>query len=137
MGEKKSQYLSKPHHQALGYVVNGNAKQFFRIFSITSYQFWEKSAFIDNNLILAKMVKVLWFFYLAWAHIEDIIIHVTTLTNMSNVEMGKGLMTSQSWDVTNTSIMTQLNLEVVCIICSVTKICCLNTIVTIWKLLTF
>jgi hypothetical protein len=70
-------------------------------------------------------------FYLAWAHIEDINIHIPTLTNMSNVEMGKGSMTGGSWDVTNTSIITQLNVEVVCIICSVTKICCLNTIVTI------
>jgi hypothetical protein len=70
-------------------------------------------------------------FYLAWAHIEDIIIHIPTLANMSNVEMGKGLMTRGSWDVTNTSIMTQLNMEVVFMICSVTKICCLNTIVMI------
>lgn len=50
---------------------------------------------------------------------------------MSNVEMGKGLMTRGSWDMTNTSIMTQLNMEVVFMICSVTKICCLNTIVMI------
>jgi len=59
--KKKLHYLSTPHHQALGYVLNSNAKQFFRIFSITSYQFWEKSASIENNLIIAKMVKVLWF----------------------------------------------------------------------------
>ncbi len=33
VGEKKI----APHHQVLGYVVNSNAKQFFRIFSIMSY----------------------------------------------------------------------------------------------------
>jgi hypothetical protein len=50
-------YSSTPHHQALNHVVNSNIKQFFKTFGIAHTWSWEKSKFIENNLIIARMVN--------------------------------------------------------------------------------
>jgi hypothetical protein len=59
---KKCQvFLHYLQHQALGQAVNCHVKQISRTFSIvSSSQFWEKSASIQNNSITAQMAKVLW-----------------------------------------------------------------------------
>lgn len=51
-------YVSTPHHQALNQVVNNSKiKQIFRTLGIASTWSREKSKFIENNLISAKMVN--------------------------------------------------------------------------------
>jgi hypothetical protein len=61
--------LGRSHHQALGQVM---ANKFLELsLSLWNNWFWEKTVFIENNLIIAKMV--LW--YLNWnTHIGCILV---------------------------------------------------------------
>jgi hypothetical protein len=47
------------------------------------------------------------------------ITNISTTKNKLNVGMGKGLINGGIWNVANTTIMTQLKMEVVYIFCNV------------------
>jgi len=54
--------------QALTYAVNSNVKQISKKFGAMSSWFWEILTFIENNLIVVRMVKVLLYVNILLVH---------------------------------------------------------------------